>query len=132
MSDLNFADQEFSGERFKHWFAHMIEERELTIEEIAEELGYSRASTINMWLEGKSRPCWDHIPAIARMLVVDKAVLLPLFVEMHITDRDIREEIFEAACRIVPEWEYPLHVIARNLYITGEESIWTWMPDYMA
>ncbi|RIJ29789.1 helix-turn-helix domain-containing protein [Henriciella mobilis] len=132
MTNLNFADPEYSGERFRHWFAYMIEASDMTIHEVAEELGYSRPNTVQMWLDGKAKPSWEHIPALAKLLVIDPAVLIPLFIEMDIDDKDKREEIFKASCRICPEWEYPLHVLARNIYLTGEESIWTHMPDYMS
>ena len=131
MTKLNFADPEYSGERFRHWFAHMLSTKDIPVEEVAEALGYSRPAAVSMWLEGKGKPRWDHIPALAKLLVIDPAILIPLFVEMEVTDEEKREEIFQNSCRICPEWEYPLHVIARNIYITGEESIWTWMPDYM-
>ncbi len=132
MTNLNFADKEYSGERFRHWFAHMIEASDTTVHEVADELGYTRSNTVQMWLDGKAKPRWEHIPKLAELLMIDPAILLPLFIEMEIHDEEKREEVFQASCRIVPEWEYPLHVLARNIYLTGEESIWTHMPDYMS
>lgn len=131
MTNLNFADAEYSGERFRHWFAYMIEANDMSIHEVAEELGYSRPNTVQLWLDGKSKPRWELIPKIARLCATDPAILIPLFIDMENMDEDKREELFEVSCRIVPEWEFPLHVLARNIYLTGEESIWTHMPDYM-
>lgn len=132
MTNLNFADPVYSGERFRHWLAYKMEECGTTVEEVAKELGYSRVNIVQLWLDGKAKPRWEHIPKLAKLLVIDPAILIPLFIEMEIEDEEKREEIFQASCRIVPEWEFPLHVLARNIYVTGEESIWTWMPDYMA
>ena len=39
MTNLNFADPAYAGERFRHWFAYMIEASDTTIHEVAEELG---------------------------------------------------------------------------------------------
>jgi transcriptional regulator with XRE-family HTH domain len=134
MTNLNFADKEFSGERFRHWFAQTIKMKaELTVENIAEELGYMRHHTVKQWIDGKSFPNWAQLPKLAELLDVDQAILIPLFIEAQISDVDVREEVFEAACHTVPRWEYPMIEIARSIYIDGNPAVWDYYkPGYLS
>lgn len=133
MNDLDFSSANYTGRRLRCWLASMMERQDVSHEELAEALNYSRPEIVKLWLDGRSIIDWRHIPKLAEVLHIDPATLIPLFIDQQITDDtiDIREQVFEASCRICPEWEYPLHVIARNIYITGEESIWNHLPDYM-
>ena len=134
MTNLNFADKEYSGERFRHWFAHTIKmDDELTIEGIAKELGYTRHHTVQQWIDGKSFPSWAYLPKLAELLEVDQAILIPLFIDAQIRDIDVREEVFEAACHTVPRWEYPIIEIARSIYIDADPAVWDYYkPDYLS
>lgn len=134
MTNLNFADKQYSGQRFSHWFAHTIEKQsELTVEEIAKELGYTRHHTVQRWTEGKGTPSWRHLPKLSELLNVDQAVLIPLFIDAQIDDPDVRDEVFEAACHTVPKWEYPMIEIARSIYIDGNPAVWDhYKPDYLS
>lgn len=134
MTNLNFADKEHSGQRFARWFAHTLQMNDdLNVDTIAEQLGFLRNNTVQRWAEGKSLPAWTHLPKLADLLDVDPAVLIPLFIDGQIGDEDIRERVFEAACHIVPKWEYPMIEIARSIYIDGNPAVWDrYRPDYLS
>jgi hypothetical protein len=59
-----------------------------TNEDVAQELGYRAANLISMWRTGKTRIPLEKMPDIARLMKVDIALLLPLWLEQQWGDRD--------------------------------------------
>ena len=131
--NLNFNDEEHAGQRLRNWLSYQMDALGVTPEDLAQDLGYERASTVRLWLEGKSKIPLRLLPKLAKMLVVDPAPLICLFLDQEFSDEpELREEMVAISSRVVPEWEYPLILAARLVYISGEESLWTWLPDYAA
>jgi transcriptional regulator with XRE-family HTH domain len=59
-----------------------------TNEDVAQELGYRAANMISMWRTGRTRVPLEKLPDIARLMKVDIALLLPLWLDQQWGDRD--------------------------------------------
>ena len=59
-----------------------------TNEDVAQELGYRAANMISMWRTGRTRVPLEKLPDIARLMKVDVALLLPMWLEQQWGDRD--------------------------------------------
>lgn len=87
----------------------------LTNEQVALDLGYTAANVLSLWKTGKSRVPLDRLPGIARLMRIDIAELLPLWIEQHAPDtprtgvsRTTYEQIQEVFERIATAHEAPL------------------------
>jgi transcriptional regulator with XRE-family HTH domain len=58
-----------------------------TNEDVAQELGYRAANMISMWRTGRTRVPLEKLPDIARLMKVDIALLLPMWLEQQWGDR---------------------------------------------
>lgn len=126
----NFALEEYAGRRLQNWLRFMMEERDISDEELAEALGYERSNIVKLWREGKFNVPWRALPKLAKAMAVDPAILIPLFIDQdHANDSELRDFLFKISCRIVPEWEFPLHQLAREIYIANDEYIWSYSPE---
>lgn len=75
-----------TGETFAlaEWFNKNVDFlTELTNEELAEKLGYSRPNIISMWRTGRTRIPLDRLTPLSKILKVDISFLLPLWVEQY-------------------------------------------------
>lgn len=56
-------------------FAFALESRirvkGISVEAFSSALGYVHSPVVRMWLEGRARPCVDHLPDIAKVLDMD-------------------------------------------------------------
>jgi hypothetical protein len=59
-----------------------------TNEDVAQELGYRAANMISMWRTGRTRVPLEKLPDIARLMKVDIALLLPMWLDQQWGDRD--------------------------------------------
>lgn len=59
-----------------------------TNEDVAQELGYRAANMISMWRTGRTRVPLEKLPDIARLMKVDIALLLSMWLEQSWGDRD--------------------------------------------
>ena len=85
----------------------------LTHEEIAVKMGYSSPNAASLWKTGKSRVPLDRLPALADLMGVDLAELLPLWMEQHAPDTGRKgltgqpySELQEVFSRIVTKSEH--------------------------
>ena len=93
-------------------------------------LGYERSNIVKLWREGKFGVPWRALPKLAKAMGVDPAILIPLFLDQqHAGDPELLEFLFKVSCRIVPEWEFPLHRLARDIYISNDEYVWSYSPE---
>lgn len=126
----DFGHEEYAGRRLRSWLDYMMEERDISNEELAESLGYERSSIVKLWREGKSDVPWRALPKLAKMMGVDPAILISLFIDQdHANDPELREFLFKVSCRIVSAWEFPLCELARDIYIANDEYIWSYSPE---
>jgi len=75
-----------TGESFAlaEWFNKNVDFlTELTNEELAEQLGYTRPNIISMWRTGRTRIPLDRLTKLSKLLNVDISFLLPLWVEQY-------------------------------------------------
>jgi transcriptional regulator with XRE-family HTH domain len=75
-----------TGETFAlaEWFNKNVDFlTELTNEELAEQLGYTRPNIISMWRTGRTRIPLDRLTKLSELLKVDLSFLLPLWVEQY-------------------------------------------------
>ena len=131
--NLDFGDDEHAGERLRHWLLFKLDALDMTVAELSAALGYERPNTVAMWLEGRAKIPLRKLPELAEALIADPAVLIGLFLDQEFSNEpDLREQLVKASSRVVPEWEYGLVVAARLVYISGDDSWYTYMPDYAA
>lgn len=79
-------DSALTGEGFAlaEWFNKNVDFlTDKTNEQIATELGYTRPNIISMWRTGRTRIPLDRLPGLCKILNVDIAFLLPLWVEQY-------------------------------------------------
>lgn len=75
-----------TGETFAlaEWFNKNIDHlTNLTNEELAAKLGYTRPNIISMWRTGRTKIPLDRLAPLCDVLKVDLAYLLPLWIEQY-------------------------------------------------
>lgn len=77
---------------------------ELTDEQIATKLGYSRPNIISMWRTGRTKIPLNKLKPLSDVLGVDFITLLPLWLEQYM-DRGDHRHVVQAAGRLVTEQE---------------------------
>lgn len=71
----------------------------ITHEELAARMGYTSPNVASLWKTGKSRVPLERLPALADLLKVDLAALLPLWMEQYAPDtsrRGVTNATYEA------------------------------------
>jgi transcriptional regulator with XRE-family HTH domain len=70
-----------------------------TNDEIASAMGYERPNIISMWRTGRTRIPLDRVPQIAKLLGVDLAMLLPMWLEQYVQgEQDELTKMFRRLC----------------------------------
>jgi transcriptional regulator with XRE-family HTH domain len=116
-----------------------------TNEDVAQELGYRAANMISMWRTGRTRIPLEKLPDIARLMKVDIALLLPMWLEQQWGDRDdggnmraifdrfatAREGELLAALRTTNPGDPVLSpaVIAAMVAVAQDKTVTSRMPD---
>ena len=77
---------------------------ELTNEQLASELGYTRPNIISMWRTGRTRIPLEKLPALAKLLKFELTALLPLWIEQY-TGSAGQVELKRAVARLASEDE---------------------------
>ena len=75
-----------TGETFAlaEWFNKNVDHlTDLTNEELAAKLGYTRPNIISMWRTGRTKIPLDRLAPLCDLLKVDLAYLLPLWIEQY-------------------------------------------------
>jgi hypothetical protein len=83
-------------------------------EELSKALGYTHSTTLNRWLDGRSKIPLKHLTGIAKFFNQDVLDLLPLWV---MQDQPEDSGLYFAARRIPTSSEFPLINVARNIYL---------------
>lgn len=84
-----------------------------TNEELAEELGYERPNIISMWRTGRTRVPLDRVPKLADALGVSLPLLLTLWMDQYVTDKDYAK-LTKLLARTVTDDEAALLEILRD------------------
>lgn len=66
-----------------------------TNNDVALELGYKSPNMISMWRLGLAKVPLERLPDVARLMKVDLAILLPLWFEQYLGDRDDSKTLME-------------------------------------
>lgn len=84
-----------------------------TNEELAEELGYERPNIISMWRTGRTRVPLDRVPKLADVLGVSLPLLLTLWMDQYVSDKDYAK-LTKLLARTVTDDEAALLEILRD------------------
>lgn len=88
------------------WFDENLDRlTDMTAEQLAEELGYSRPNIISMWRTGRTRIPLEKLADLSLLLGVDLTTLLPLWLEQY-AEGETATQIKAAASRMVSDDEY--------------------------
>lgn len=102
------------GFALSDWFHRNLDRlTDMTNEEIAESMGYSRPNIISMWRTGRTKIPLDRLVDLSKILNVDLVILLPLWLEQYI-DAEGYGEIKKAQSRLVSEEEGKIIQILRD------------------
>lgn len=96
------------------WFNRNLDRlTDMTNEEIADKLGYSRPNIISMWRTGRTRIPLDRLKPLSDILGVEMITLLPLWLEQYI-DKEGYQLVEEASKRMVTQDEAELIAVIRD------------------
>ena len=106
-----------TGETFAlaEWFNKNVDHlTELTNEELAAKLGYTRPNIISMWRTGRTKIPLDRLAPLCDALNVDLAYLLPLWIEQY-GGAEANARVLKVLRNTVSESEMALVETARQI-----------------
>ena len=89
------------GRRLNEWInANWTDRVTIPHKEVAKRMGLRSVNIISQWRTGHARIALDRLPALADLMGVDLAFLLPLWFEQYVGDRERNPDTEEDMARI--------------------------------
>lgn len=92
------------------------EDREDRLRQLATELGYKNAKTVEMWTTGAAKVPLRVLMPIAHHLGGDVSDLLPLWIAQEMAGDD-KDQLYKASKRMLGAFEFGIISVAREVYL---------------
>lgn len=95
-------------------------DRDDRIRQLAAELGYKTAKTVQMWTTGAAKVPLRMVMPLAQGIGTDASNLLPLWISQEMGTGDA-DKLYTASKRMIDQFEFSIIAVAREVYL-GDDN----------